>query len=299
MSRHASAEELARYAEGDLKPRKAARIAAHLAVCALCGEQRQELRTVSALLANVHFPSMPEHLCARIEMAIASESVARVAREPATEAGRRDLPARAQPARRGWRLPGLSSPRALRLVAAAGAALVVAGGGYEMATHIGSNGAATSSSSSNAAGVPLRLGPSFGVQRAGRLDHVQAVEASTNFTPGSFKTEALSALNSEKATINHGAAHGTASAGLPKQSFSPASPVASPAPDVGRLQGCVGLIAAGRNLLLVELAKYLGGPATIIIVGPASNGSIEAYAVGPGCSASSKNILFRIALPHL
>jgi hypothetical protein len=298
MTRHASAEELARYAEGDLKPRKAARVAAHLAICALCGEQRQELRTVSALLANVHFPPMPEHLCARIEMAIASESVARVAGEPATEAGRRDLPARAKPARRGWRLPGLSSPRALRVVAAAGAALVVAGGGYEMATHIGSNGASTSSHSSAGlpeavpAGSPMHLGPSFPVQHAGGLHQVQTVESATDFTPGNFQAQTLAAMKSAKATTSHQAANRAG------QSYGAASPQASAVPDIGKLQGCVGLIAGGRDLLLVELANYQGAPATIIVVGPASNGPIEAYAVGAGCSASNKAILYSEALPQ-
>lgn len=93
MSRHASTEVLARYTGGDLKPRKAVRVASHLAGCATCRERVHALESVPSMLASVQFPPIPANLSSRIEMAIAGESAARVAREPASEAGRRDLPA--------------------------------------------------------------------------------------------------------------------------------------------------------------------------------------------------------------
>src|SRR5580658_2252266 len=129
MSRHASTEDLARYTGGDLKPRKAARIASHLAGCSTCQERVHALESVPSMLASVHYPPIPANLSSRIEMAIAGESAARVAREPASEAGRRDLPVRGGPARRRRHVPGWPSSVALRTLAATGAAVIVAAGG--------------------------------------------------------------------------------------------------------------------------------------------------------------------------
>jgi hypothetical protein len=58
-------------------------------------------------------------------------------------------------------------------------------------------------------------------------------------------------------------------------------------------------VAADRDVLLVDLARYRGQKATIIIV--ASHGSSQArvYAAGASCSASDADILATQNLPRL
>ena len=129
MKRHASADELADLAAGVLRPRKAGKVSAHLSGCAYCTDVSNQLADVSSLLATVPVAPMPANLSSRIESAIAAESAQRLASEPATESGRRDLPARNRHPRRsrqGWRVPSLSGP-ASRLVAAAGALVIIGG----------------------------------------------------------------------------------------------------------------------------------------------------------------------------
>jgi len=48
-------------------------------------------------------------------------------------------------------------------------------------------------------------------------------------------------------------------------------------------------VAAGRQVLLVDLALFNGKPATIIMVGQPSGQAIV-YAAGPLCSAKTKDI---------
>jgi hypothetical protein len=318
---HTSTEDLARFAAGDLRPRKAARIASHLAGCDTCDEQLQRLAAVPGLLAAVQFPQIPAHLSSRIDMALASESAARVARQPASEAGRRDLPARARPAR-GWRLPGLTAPGALRTMAATGAAALVAGGGYVIVSHLGGGAAGTANSGSirnvpahsrSGAGYStgqLTFGPDMTYQRHGHAHTFPAVESNTDFQPDTLAAEATKALT--VARITKGVLSGRTSAAPTTNTPASAPAAGTPAtgaPQAGpgtfslshgtvtRLQGCVGLVAGGRNVLLVDLAKYQGQKATIIIVAVPA-GRPEVFAVGARCSASDKDILASQQLPR-
>jgi hypothetical protein len=315
--RHASTENLARYAEGDLRPRRRARIAAHLSVCVLCTENSHRLRAVASILAEVSHPSMPEHLSARINIAIASESAARVASEPATEAGRLDLPERKRSARGERRFSRLSSPFGLRLVAAAGAAVVVAAGGYAIATGLGSIGSSSGPSSvsapsvnSGGASAHLSAGPALHYNVDGRAETFHMVQSATDFKPGTFQAQTLAAVNAERQahagqtvlpSMNQTVLPSVSTAAgtsVPAPSNSALKKLSTPLaiPNLGRLQACVGLIAAGHSLLLVESALFEGHPAMIIVV-PAGAGALEAYAVGAACSGTDRNVLFSLRLP--
>jgi hypothetical protein len=258
---------------------------------------------------------MPAYLSTRIEVAISAESSVRLAAQPASESGRRDLPVRGRPARRGWQLPGISSRTALRLAAAAGAAVIVAGGGYELATHATSGPGSAASSTGSVAGpeaAPLgsagpRLGPAVAYGHAGHTHSVSTVETNTNFQPGSFRNQAVAALASmhkvsAPAKVNGGlsVSHGTGTSAAPKAS--PAAGAGLPAfavPNLPQLSGCVSLIAGGRTVLLVDLAKYQGKFATVIVVGKDSAGPAEAFAVGPTCSSTVRDVLTHQDLPRL
>ena len=81
IKRHVSAEEIARFGEGDVSRRKAARISSHLAGCSRCARVRDDLAMVPALLARTAAPPMPDHLAARIQTALMTESARRASPE--------------------------------------------------------------------------------------------------------------------------------------------------------------------------------------------------------------------------
>lgn len=311
MTRHASLKILAFYIEGSLRPRRASRVASHLAGCSRCTGSVQDLRQIPLRLSNVAFPPIPANLTHRIEMAIVAESTTRVtAAEPLSgEASRRDLPPRgasqdgarqdgARQERRRWRMPGFSSPLAGSL-AAVGAAVIVAGGGYEVATHLGSGATSSGSSSSSTVHQPaqsraaagggsvasgaVRPGPRVQFQHDGKTTTIFSVTTSTNFLPVTLQAQAQKALQAARL----GAA----------KTLPGATPAAT---GIGarQLAGCVSNIAAGRNVLLVDLAKYQGNPATIIVVGSGPSGPGVVYAVGPACSATDTDVLGQQNLPR-
>lgn len=315
MRRHASADEMASYVAGDMRPRKAAKIAAHLDGCAGCRQLIAELEGVSGLLASVSvaYEPMPENLSARIEAAIATESVHRVASEPATEAGRRDLPTRARRSRKvSWRLPGISSG-ALRTVAATAAALVVAGGIYELA----SQGAGPSSAPSSAAhglpahagAAPAKLGPratphaqqSFGPDVTltyGRHEvNLRTASASTNFVPGHLQAQVTTAVtvatNDGLIAPNHQAPGASASSAAPVLN----SP--SEAATAHRLAGCIERVAGPVVPELVELARFKGMRATVIVFAAAASHPARVLVVGARCSATASDLLDRQVLKHV
>jgi hypothetical protein len=312
MTRHPSTEKLAEYAEGVLRRRTTVRISSHLAVCNQCPGKIEQLRQVTTVLTrtSAKFAAMPDRLVTRVEMAIAAESETRVTSAPATgEASRRDLPARGRRQRRAARrFPIFNSPLAGSL-AAVGAAVVIAGGGYEIASNLGS-GAATSSSSSvthppaaraepglsqfsgaaAAAGGQVRYGPAVKFQHAGHQDSIYSVQTGTNFTAAGLIAEARKVL----ADVRDSNLKDSNQAMTNPYASSAASGVVS----AGQLHACVSKVAAGKNVLLVDSAKYEGKAAMIIVVGTPPDGPGVIYAAGLSCSAASADILARQDLPR-
>jgi hypothetical protein len=300
MKRHASADELADLAAGALKPRKQGKISAHLSGCTYCTDVSNQLATVSSLLASVPVAPMPASLSSRIESAIAAESTQRLASEPATEAGRRDLPARSRRSGQGWRVPVPSGP-ASRLVAAAGALVIIGGGGYEIATHIAATtGTSVSSSAAGSAHVPtsqLSYGPSVTYPQGSSTESLPSIKSETKFTGPKLGEQAAVALAAAQSK-------GVVPSPVPKHpsQASAASPrfnQSTNGPDRGQLTGCVDVIAAGQQVLLVELAFFDNRPATIIVIASAKAGPAEVWAVGRGCSATNREVLGRADVAHI
>ena len=313
MKRHASADELADLAAGVLRPRKAGKISGHLSGCAYCTDVNSQLADVSSLLATVPVAPMPASLSTRIESAIAAESAQRLASEPATEAGRRDLPARGSHSRRsgqGWRVPTLSGP-ASRLVAAAGALVIIGGGGYEIAAHIGTAGvtSGTSSSSGSAVVQPaqrLSAGPSIRYQQGIHPKSVRTVSSDTNFTGPKLGKQAVAALKADQVTVptpSSGAL--PASSGAPATATGnfgtgvPANRATNSTAQSRQLASCVEHFAAGHKVLLVELAKFDGQRATIIVIASTTVGSADVWAVRPTCSAADTQVLDHVRVAHI
>jgi hypothetical protein len=304
VKRHVSADELADLAAGALKPRKAGKISGHIAICVQCTHVSEQLVDVSVLLASVQFPPMPERLSVRIEAALATESVQRLSSQPATEAGRRDLPVRgrgSQGSRTGWRMPGLSGP-ASRLVAAAGALVIIGFGSYEVATHAGGSPSSSSSSGgSEPAALPqagrVTFGPNVSYQHDGTTKVLKTVHTNTNFLRATLGQQAVEALGQARLS---GAVPGERANNSPAPSASAAKAtdgIAKSSPDA-QLTGCVDRIAAGKAVLLVERAKFEGQPATIIVIASVTPGTGEVWVVSPSCSASDTNVLDHLTVAH-
>jgi len=309
VTRHVDAETLARYRQEDLSPRRASRVRAHLAGCRRCRALDEDLAGITALLADAQPPPIPEHLAARIQTALAAEAARRVtaqaastapgvtagggARQPRTEPAETGVPG-LRTSRRGrhgrdrtrQRRPGFTSPVALRTMAAAAAVVVLAGGGYEIAQHVGSSSSTSSAPTIGAApNAPLANGAARSAGLAFTL-----VTSSTDFTPANLRSQVKRDLDR----------YGTGAETTPRALHSSASAAGQGAAvggiPVQTLHGCVSRIAAGRKVLLVEVARYEGRKATVIVT-RAPGGTEQVWVVGTGCSSASSDLLTHATLP--
>ena len=309
MKRHASAAALARYREGDLRGRRSARIRAHLAGCPRCTALDEDLAGVSAMLASAPVPRMPEQVTARISAALIAES-ARPARLGAGhEAGQPGRPGHSRHASgrpgsgRRWRLPELLSPVAIRAGAFAAAAAVLAGGIYgavQLAGGPPATSAAEGGIGAPAAGLhaPAATGPSLTYTRAGHPAQFTPVSTGRDFQPGLLKSQVRSLLvralpnqpasRPQATTTRLGAKRGIAAGSAPgKPTFGGIKLAALP--------GCVTRIAAGHQVQLVDVDRYQGKPATIIVVAGGAGGS-RVWVVGPGCSRTGSDVITQASL---
>jgi hypothetical protein len=201
-----------------------------------------------------------------------------------------------------WHLPGLSVP-ATRLVAAAGALVIVAGGSYEIVSHVGNGTTASPSTGSAAAPAQVQqmsLGPDVTYGRPGATHTIHAVQSSADFAPASLRTQAVNAVHAAQARGASGA-QPSISAPAPSQaqtsnSIGSGAPAAGP---VTQLAGCINLIAAARTVLLVDIARFEHKPATIIVLAATASSPAEAWVVGSACSASAKDVLAHTVLGHI
>ena len=302
MTRHASAEDLASLDLDALKSRKAARIRHHVAGCIRCTQLSGQVSAVPTMLASVSYPSMPASFATQLDTALASESASRLANAPPTEAGRRDLPERQSRRSHGWQLPGFSV-LATRLVAAAGVLVVIGVGGYQIAAHSGSSVGGTAASSAGAGSVPsarqMSLGPTVRYGQASGTESVQTVRSGANFTAADLGAQALGAVEAAKLEGANGAHHAaatpaatTANGAAPSNSAPSKSfrNQAAPASTSG-LTSCLNGLVGNQPVQLVEIAKFNGAPATIIVTKQTATKPAQVWAVAPDCSASHPDVL--------
>jgi hypothetical protein len=317
MTRHIGAHTLARFRQGDLSSRRNSRIRAHLAGCARCSDLNEDLAGVTALLANAQPPPIPEHLSARIQTALAAEAAKRatltaaaggadtaVSAAPDRTAARRGAasPRHERPAhgRRQPRALRLSSPVALRTMAAAAAAVVIAGGGYEIAAHVGGSGPSSSTASGAAAPSGLAgpnksatTAPQLHYEYAGRQYILIPVTGSTNYTLAALSSQVSQELRRNPAGAAGEALHSNASNAPETDTGSSATVGTIP---VSTLQGCLTRLAAGQQVLLVDVADFQGAPATVIVTRMSAGGPEQVWVVGTGCSATRSDVLTHVTL---
>ncbi|MGH3407676.1 MAG: hypothetical protein ACRDRJ_35025, partial [Streptosporangiaceae bacterium] len=184
----------------------------------------------------------------------------------------------------------------------AGAAVVLVGGGVELLSHAAgpstSSGASSGSAEAPAAAAPrhksagstvlgghsatngLQNGVEY--QRDGHTAFITPVRTGTDYRPARLTQQVGGVLGKNRpqfSTMSPGSAP-TASATVPKA-----------------LSGCVSLIAAGRPVLLVDIATFDRKPATIIVTARKGPAAAEVWVVGAGCSSSTRDVLTHRALP--
>ena len=316
MRPHVSAETLARYRQDDLSPRRSARISAHLSRCSRCSGLNEDLGGVTTLLASVLPPPVPDNLTARIQSALATEAARRVAlpagSKPAAAAAGRGAAGPADGGsprhelvpggsrRRGWhpRLPDMTPKFALSAVAAAAAVVVLGVGMYEVVNsgpspQPGSSAAAPGAAKpASGSSAPTR-GPALRYQRNTLQASITPVSTGMNFTPGRLSAQAASAV------AKYGSG-GTTAGPMSPATHAPLAATGHPATfarlAVAALQGCVNRIAAGDLVVLVEVARFQGSPATIIVTEATGSAPRQVWVVGTGCSASRSDVLRESAL---
>jgi len=301
MRRHADAETLAAFREDLLPRRKAGRVSAHLAACPRCAALDAQLAEVTTLLTQSAAPPMPDALTARIEAALAAEAAGRpggaarpvpagapAAVSAGADGNRRDGTGAARPAG----APARGRPRlALRIAAVTAAVAVMAGGGYGVARLLSANSTVTGAGSS--APAERQAAPNAPASAHGALSlpassaaGLPLVGSGTNYQPGQLKAQLGKVLRRYHAPTGISAGPAKATAG-PRLS----------SPAFGDLAGCVSRLADGQRPLLVDLARYRGHPAAVIVIRAGQPGTLRALVVGPGCAAAASRPLATVSLP--
>ena len=199
-------------------------------------------------------------------------------------------------------MPSLSSPLLLRTLAATGAVVVVAGAGFLL-----TNGQTTSSGSSGSGQPAAAPRPSLSnvhaAQRSagqvpthvnyrlnGKIVTTNAIASQTNFTKAALGTQVRRVVASSSVPEGFAGAQHTTVPTPAKLSIGGVS--------LSKLEGCLNRVAAGRKVLLANIARYLGNPATIIVLEPLTAAHIfDVTIVGLSCSASSSDVISRTTVP--
>jgi hypothetical protein len=262
---HPDTDVLAEFHAGLVTGRHRRRISAHVAGCDRCAGLGDQLAEVSALLAAVPPPAMPDTVRQRLDAALAAETEGRAAAE---RAGGDAQPDRAPSARRsrrsGWRLVPVRvlAPAAV-LLAAAGFGLSQIGGGPSPVIA----GSTAAPDALPSPGANPRLG-------VGAIS-LSVVTASTDYQPATIRQQLEAQLRSPTA-------------------FPPGQPASQ------QIQGCALGLAGGTSqvtAIRVERAYFQGRAALIIIA--SSPGAEQVWVTGPGCSAASKDVLYSTTLPGI
>jgi len=182
-----------------------------------------------------------------------------------------------------WRTAWLGAAAVLVLILAVG-------GVYGLARALHQSASTSSASSGGAAGPAGLAGPAdaspeiSGGPRSSKLGPMRsalpaaslhAIASGTDYRAGTLTSQVRSVLTRQRSAN------------------SAKSPPAYPATQAGsaQLRGCVTLITGGKVPNLVDVAHYQGQPATIIVQAAASGQPAQVWVAGPGCSATSRDVI--------
>lgn len=272
---HPDSDVLAEFHAGLITGRRGARISAHLAACERCATVCDELAGISALLAGVPVPAMPDAVVRRLEAVLATEAAQRDDSERTVGDSSRHRAA-SPPPRRHWDLRLV----ALRVLAPAAAVVLLAAGGYGLSRIGASSTSSVAAGSEAAPAASARAGAAAVVPSSAATSRPEAapLERPARFGIVISGTDYLHATLQQQLKYElqlHAAAAGTVRQ-LPP----------------GPVKGCVLMVTKGIGpvtLVLVEQARYQGQPANVIIA--ATDHHDVAWVTTSGCSASSGHIL--------
>jgi hypothetical protein len=282
---HPDSEVLAEFRAGLITGRHGARISAHLAGCEHCAGRCDQLAEVSALLAAVPVPAMPDTVAQRLETVLAAEAAKRDSSERAVDPRSPDRASLdrsgSPPPRRHWDFRLV----ALRVLAPAAAVVLLAAGGFSLSRIVGSSpGSHASSASARSAASRPTAGSLPVAGSASRSGALPAVAAPANFGVITSQNNYLPATLRQQLTREL-ALHPEA-----------APSVRQLAP--GPVKGCVLLVTKGirpGTLRLVETAYFQGQPANVIVA--VSGHRDAAWVTTPACSDSTHYVLDTTTLP--
>ena len=285
---HPDTDVLAEFRAGLITGRRGAKITAHLACCERCTAVDDQLAGVSALLASVQAPAMPDGVAQRLDTVLAAE----VANRDHPERSRRDSPQETvtlgRPAgHRGFRLVSLR-------VLAPAAAVVLAAGGYGLSqlshgpgnTEAASSAASAAASSSSAASAASSAG-SAAKAANGALAPVAS--------PPRSASRKLSAA-SLPVIISHADVSSLAALKQQVQAELNVPPGSRPTQAASSLvTACAHHVAGSAQPVLVESIPYRGQAATVIVVRTGQTNTV--WVAGPACSATNRDVVASATLP--
>jgi hypothetical protein len=271
---HVDAEVLALYAEGQLSRRRTARVRAHLSGCPECGATLAALAEVSTQLSYVPAAAMPAVVAARLDAALSAESAHRGA-----------APAPRPPRRPMW------SPGALRILAATGVAVVLAGGvGYALSQFSGSAPAGSSGPASSTVPKPLHRSPVMGAPNLSPGGHIVKPSTSPPTSPPSSPPYARTGTDYQSGTLAAQAQRQLAAYTVSGMS---GPQLLKPASIPAQVPTCVSRTAQGRPVLFVDLARYQHRPAIVMVLGRPDT----VIAVSYSCARLHSALMDRARLP--
>ena len=287
---HLDTDILAEFRAGLITGRRRRAIAAHVKGCARCTAADNQLAELSALLAAVPAPVMPDSVAQRLDAALAAEVARKDEAERAGAHHSRDRRRAPRLARR----PTLQLVRTRVLVPAA-AVVVLAAGGYGLSLI----GGQSSSSSSATAGSAAEPAAASAVPSAAQANGLTAPSASARAAEPGIQKSALGLVPNATDFL-------PATLRSQLEAVLRVSAATSSAPHPSEpLGACVRRLTSGVSpgtLKLIQSAYYQGRSAIVIIV---SSGSgylawvVTPGWVAPGCSATSAGVLARTTLPGI
>jgi hypothetical protein len=277
---HLDTDVLAEFRAGLITGRRGAKIAGHLAGCERCTALDDELAGVSALLASVPAPPMPDSVAQRLETVLAAEVTKR---NNYAERGKVDRPGESEAPGRPARMRGFRLATWRVLVPAGAVVVLLAGGGYGLSRVVGGPGSPTTVA--GAAGVASSAAASSAGKAASRALPPAAAPLSPVPSARSQLRPQNRTVDVSPATLRQQVA---AELRLPRAS----RPTKATSPQV---LACIHLLAGGASPELVESARFEGQPATIIVARTGQHDTV--WVAGPGCSATSRDLLDTITLP--
>ena len=277
---HPDTDVLAEFRAGLVTGRRAAMITAHLADCARCAAVADELAGVSALLAAVPAPAMPDRVTQRLDTVLAAEVAHRNESERARGVSPQDRATRPRRAGHG----GLRRISLRVLVPATAVVLLAAGGGYFLSSHGSSpQMAGASSGAASAPSAPTANGDSR-APKAGARSVGGTSPRSQLGSPAQF-TVVVSPVNFRAGSLTQ-----QLEADLRVPVTARATRLATTT-----VRACVQRVAGSAPVVRVESAHFEGQLVTVVVTRVSQDDLVQL--AGPGCSAAGGHVLAHRTVP--